>query len=246
MKEYERDYSYTLTKKTPVLIRVDGKAFHTYTRGLERPFDQGLIEAMWETARVLCSEIQGAQLAFVQSDEISILIHNYKTRESESWFGNKLQKMVSVAAGIASGVMTIESDAIFATREHGIVIPLHKRACFDARAWIMPTFEVCNYFIWRQQDWTRNSVQMLARSLYSHKELHGKNNSELQEMCFQKDTNWNDLPVYLRRGACIVKRTFETPHPNSPIRSRWEVDKDIPIFTQDRDYIDRHLEVEAY
>lgn len=246
MKEYERACSVTLMKRTPILIRVDGKAFHTYTKGCDRPFDQGLIEAMWETAKALCEEIQGAQLAYVQSDEISILVHNYKTRESESWFGNKLQKMASVSAGIASGVMTIESDRVFCDREAGVYIPRQKRACFDSRVWTIPPFEVCNYFIWRQQDWTRNSVQMLARSLYSHKQLHNKNNSDLQEMCFQKGKNWNDLPTYLRRGACIVRNTYTSVGEDGQaiVRSKWEVDEDIPIFTQDRYYIDRHLEVE--
>ena len=243
MKEYERSAASTLPKKLPVLLRVDGKAFHTYTKDCDRPFDQNLIEAMWETAKVLCEEIQGAQLAFVQSDEISILIHNYKNRESEPWFGNKVQKMVSVAAGSASGVMTKESVRIFGTTREGIFQPRRKRACFDARVWVLPPFEVCNYFIWRQQDWTRNSVQMLARSLYSHKQLIGKNNPELQELCFQKGQNWNDLPTYLRRGACIVKTDY---YVDATLRSKWFVDKSIPIFTTDRDYIDRRLEVQQY
>jgi tRNA(His) 5'-end guanylyltransferase len=246
MKEYERACAVTLMKRTPVLIRVDGKAFHTYTKGCDRPFDQGVVEAMWETAKALCNEIQGAQLAYVQSDEISILVHNYKTRESGSWFDNKLQKMASVSAGIASGVMTMESDRIFSSREGGIYVPEKRRACFDSRVWTIPPFEVCNYFIWRQQDWTRNSVQMLARSLYSHKQLHNKDNSSLQEMCFQKGKNWNDLPTYLKRGACIVKNTYTvvTEDDQMATRSRWEVDTEIPIFTQDRYYIDQYLEVD--
>ena len=236
MKEkYERPFSYTIPGASPVVIRVDGKAFHTYTKGCDRPFDQLLIDAMWETAKVLCAEIQNAQVAFAQSDEISILLHNYKTIKTESWFDNKIQKMASVAAGIASGVMTEESPKIF-----GEV----KRACFDARVFFVPPQEVCNYFIWRQKDWTRNSVQMLARSLFSHKQCQGKNNSELQEMCFQQGRNWNDLPVYLRRGACVVRRSYSSPHPHAPTRHRWEVDKDIPIFTQDRDYVESYLETD--
>jgi hypothetical protein len=135
-----------------------------------------------------------------------------------------------------------------------------KRAAFDARVFPLPEFEVCNYFIWRQQDWTRNSVQMMARSLFSHKECHKKNNSQLQEMIHQAGKNWNDLDIHLKRGQCIVKETYEVdpgatyqldPGESIPkgfikpgetvTRSRWAVDNNIPIFTQDRDYIDKHL-----
>lgn len=236
MKRFERDFSFTLTRDFPVLMRLDGKAFHTYTKGLDRPFDVRIIAAMWEVAKVLCSEIQGAKIAYVQSDEISILIKN-RDFEGEPWFGNKVQKMVSVAAGIASGVMTEESPKVFGTV---------KRACFDARVWAVPAHEVCNALLWRQQDWSRNSIQMLARSLYSHKQCQNKNNSDLREMCFQKGENWNDLPVYLRRGACIVRETYHAGAPNEPpvTRHRWVVDKNIPIFTQDRNYIDHHLVAE--
>ena len=163
--------------------------------------------------------MQGAQLAYIQSDEISILIHNYKRLTSQSWFGNQLQKMASVSAGIASGVMTLESIKVFGE---------YRRAVFDSRVFILPEHDVCNYFLWRQQDWTRNSVQMLARSLYSHKECYKKNNAQLQEMCVQKGYNWNDLDPYLKRGICLTG-------------SSWVIDKNIPIFSQDRNYIERYL-----
>ena len=245
MKQYEYDFSYTVPRDMPIMMRLDGKAFHTYTRGLEKPFSQLIIDAMWETAMVLCSEIQNARLAYIQSDEITILIYPRRLFESEPWFGNKIQKMVSVSAGIASGVMSLESNKIFSKP---------KRACFDSRVWVLPSHEVCNAFIWRQQDWTRNSVQMLARSLYSHSILHGKDNSELQEMCFKQGRNWNDLPLYLRRGACLVRKQYTAPSNSHPFRSpdesgepsiryKWVVDKNIPIFSQDRNYIDKHLEV---
>ena len=259
MKDYERAAGHVLPARLPVMLRVDGKCFSQYTKGCDRPFDQKLIEAMWEIAKTLCTEIQGAQLAYVQSDEISVFIHNYKMLTSQAWRGNKVQKMCSIAAGIASSVMTLESKKVFGK---------YKRACFDARVWVLPEAEVCNSLIFRQQDWTRNSVQMLARSLFSHNQCYGKNNSELQDLCMNQGRNWNDLPTYLRRGACIIRKEYKMQtHIFSPeegmdrnkafkdgkytvksgeptIRSRWEVDKKIPIFTQDRDYIDHHLKVE--
>lgn len=113
----------------------------------------------------------------------------------------------------------------------------YDKAMFDARAFTLPKEEVCNYFIWRQQDASRNSVQMVAQSLFSHKQLHGKNTGELQDMMFtEHGVNWNDYPTHQKRGACIVKEYYEK---EGATRSRWVPDLEIPIFTQDRDYIDK-------
>jgi tRNA(His) 5'-end guanylyltransferase len=219
MKEnYEQAYSISLPMRMPLVIRLDGKAFHTLTRKFQKPFSIDMILWMNHTALYLCQNIQGCQLAYVQSDEISLLIHNYKHLNSNSWFDNKIQKMVSVAAGMASSVFTLESQTL---------------ACFDARAFILPENEVANYFIWRQKDWERNSIQMLAQSLYSYKQLHKKKNDELQELCFQKGQNWNDLATYLKRGRCAKR-----------IGEEWQIDNEMPILTQDRDYVDNLLKVE--
>jgi tRNA(His) 5'-end guanylyltransferase len=194
---------------------------------------------MNETAMYLCKNIQGAQLAYVQSDEISILVHNYKEIETQSWFDNTLQKMVSVSAGMASAVFTSLSPKIFG---------VHKLAIFDSRAFIVPEADVNNYFLWRQQDATRNSVQMLARSLYSHKQCEDKNNSELQELCHEKGVNWNDCPTSQKRGRCIVKITAfcdgkdpRTGEVTKSLRTKWTVDNEIPIFSQDKSYINGYL-----
>lgn len=236
MKSYEKACATVLTPRTPVIIRVDGKAFHTYARGCHKPFDNGLIAAMDHVALALCAEIDGAKLAYVQSDEISVLVHTYRTFEQVPWFANEVQKLVSITAGIASGVMTLVSPGVF----HGET----RRACFDSRAFVMPESDVNNYFVWRQRDWTRNSVQMLARSLYSHKECWGKSNAELQEMCFTKGCNWNDLATYLKRGRCVVKVPRVLPaHGDRPevVRGAWEVDREIPVFSQDHTYVERLL-----
>ena len=193
MKEnYEDRYRIYLTRRTPVILRLDGKAFTTLTRGFDKPFDGGFIDCMRETAYLLVSEIQGAKIAYIQSDEISIFLTDYDTLTTEAWFDYNIQKMVSVASAIAS------QD--FSER-------IQKRGLFDCRAFNLPRSEVCNYFIWRQQDWVRNSIQMLARSLYSHKECHEKKTPELHEMCFQKGHNWADLRKDLKNGS--IYRTNE-------------------------------------
>lgn len=222
MKSYERAYKYVLTPRTPVVIRVDGKAFHTYTRGLQ-PFDPALMSMMDAAAKEICKQVSGAQIAYVQSDEISILLHYYKKFNSQPYFDNQLQKLASVTASIATATATMESLKVFGK---------YKPAMFDSRVFTLPEDEVCNYFLWRQQDWTRNSVQMLARSLYSHKECNNKNNSELQEMCFAKGKNWDKLPTSHKRGRCI--RYYEV---NGWEPAGWQVDQEIPKFSEDREYI---------
>lgn len=254
MKRYESAYKQVLPGRLPVIIRVDGKAFHTYTKGLCKEagvaFDENLVEVMDLTAIKLCEEIQGAVMAYVQSDEISILLHNYKKLTSQGWFDNKLQKMASVSAAIASATFTAESWRIW-HNDPTLTLPPDveediKPAYFDSRVFVLPESEVCNYFIWRQQDATRNSVQMLARSLYSHKECDRKNGSELQEMTFQKGRNWNDEPTSFKRGRCVIKmpEAFTTPNGDKVTRMKWAVDNEIPVFSKDREYVEDFLVTE--
>lgn len=227
MKGYEQASRCVLPLRMPVVIRVDGKCFHSYTRGLARPFDKNLVRVMNSAALELCLELQGARLAYVQSDEISVLLHNYSRLETSAWFDNQIQKMVSVAASVAAARVTVDSFALFDGD--------YKMAHFDARAFVLPEAEVTNYFLWRQNDASRNSIQMLAQSLYSHRELHGKSQADLHEMCFRKGRNWNDLPTSLRRGRCAVRVERDG-------RSWWEIDNEIPIWKADgRDYIGRLL-----
>jgi tRNA(His) guanylyltransferase len=193
MKEfYENITRYHLLRRTYTIIRIDGKAFHTYTRGLEKPFDEQLMNDFDETAKYLCEEIQGAKFAYLQSDEISILLTDFDKLTTSAWFDNNLQKMVSVSASMAT--------AHFNSIREG------KLALFDSRVFQIPTStEVENYFIWRQKDAIRNSIQSVAQSLYSQKQLLGKNSNELQEMIFQKGTNWNDYSPKYKRGRIIMK-----------------------------------------
>lgn len=260
MKGYENISRIYLTRRCPVIIRIDGKAFHSFTRGFKRPFDDILIKSMQETAKYLCENIQGCKLAYTQSDEISLLLVDYEKITSQAWFENNLQKIVSIAASMA----TLKFNRIFRYNasvyslqdnvENGylqkLVWAVDKGAMFDARAFILPKEEVCNYFIWRQQDATRNSIQMVAQSEFSHKELQGKNCNQLQDMLHeQKDINWNDFCAVYKRGSCIVKENYAISLPvggmtedgeeDTVWRSRWVIDEDIPIFTQDREYIEK-------
>jgi tRNA(His) guanylyltransferase len=221
MKEfYENRTKMFLPRRTYTLIRIDGKAFHTYTKGLDVPFDEKLISDMDETACYLCKNIQGAEFAFVQSDEISILLTDFSTITTAAWFDGNIQKIVSISASLA-------------TAKFNELRP-NKIALFDSRVFTIPSnVEVENYFIWRQQDTVRNSISSVAQSLYSHKELNNKNVSDMQEMCFKKGVNWNDFPVKQKRGRLIVKETFMK---GDSERSRW-ISVEPVIFTKDRDVL---------
>lgn len=220
---YESRNRTFLTRRTPVIIRLDGKAFHTYTRGLDKPFDEGLIQDMQETAIYLCQNIQGAKCAYVQSDEISILITDYDTLQTDAWFDYNVQKMCSISASLATGRFNQlrvnrelsnkwDEDKYSLDDLLDEIVSKYTIANFDSRVANYPKEEVSNYFLARQKDAVKNSIAMLAQSLYSHgtpsSELHGKNSNEMQEMCFQKGHNWNDLHFSKKRGSFIVKNTY--------------------------------------
>ena len=259
MKDFYEDRTrYKLARRTNTIIRIDGKAFHTFTKGLDRPFDRGLIEDMDKTAEFLCQNIQGAKFAYVQSDEISILITDYDDIDTHAWFDGNLQKMASIAASLATAKFNqlrmaracSDSDGDLAQKMlANLEIEQFKLAMFDARVFQIPyQEEVINYFLWRQQDATRNSISSVAQSLYSAKELHGKKTSDMQEMIFQKGINWNDFTPREKRGSIIrkVEKTFEIPAhwaygenviDSKFTRLKWEADPNTPIISQDKDYL---------
>jgi tRNA(His) guanylyltransferase len=233
MKEkYEKISHNTLTGRMPTIIRVDGRAFHTLTKNRQKPFDDYLMDCMNRTAIALCKEIQGACISYVQSDEISVLINDYKKLGSESWFGKDVQKMVSISAAVASVAFSCEwnkecYESIEDFQQH------FEHIHFDSRAFILPEREVNNYFHWRQQDWERNSIQMVTRSHYSHKEMSNKKIPDMHEMLYAKGINWNDFATQYKRGRCAYKG------PNG-----WQIDNEIPIFKNDHYYIEQHLQPE--
>lgn len=244
---YEDRTRVHLNRRTYTLIRVDGKSFHTYTKGFKRPFDDDFMDDMDATAQYLCKNIEGAKLAFVQSDEISIVLTDFDTIKTQAWFDNNLQKMSSISASLATSKfnqlrLIRKCNTNIGTKYdmEGFVdsdfISNMKLAHFDSRVFqISQKYEVENYFIWRQKDATRNSISSVAQSLYSHKELNGKNGSQLQEMIFQKGINWNDYSPRYKRGRIILKEYYQKEGSDA-IRSKWSV-FEPPIFTQNKDYL---------
>ena len=239
MKEYENVSKHFLLRRTPVVVRVDGKAFHTFTRKINSMNDissaigpsEKMHAVMMNTAQAMFSQMQNCVLAYTQSDEISFLLRDWDKHETEQWFNGNIQKIASVSAAMAATYFNAFWKEWFSEE----VTNINDLALFDARVFNVPKEEVTNYFIWRQQDASRNSVQMIARKFFSHKQLHGKNNSEIQDMLMlQHNVNWNDYNTWKKRGACIVGRN----QPDS--FDFW--DEDIPIFTQDRKYIEQYLE----
>lgn len=257
MKNYENAYRVYLPNRLPVIVRVDMRAGHTYTHGFQRPFDPYMHEAMVETAKELCAEASGCKMAYTQSDEISLLVTNNDTIETQPWFGNNLQKIVSLTAAKASIAFQKAMNKIYlntTTRideinsNYTTYIEHLDDVMFDSRAFILPEDEVVNYFLWRQRDMERNSIQMAARAYFSHKECDNKNCDELQEMLFQKGINWNDYKVWEKRGVCVKKTELMMPivygkdinNLTSKVvkRTRWIEDDNTPIFSENRAYIE--------
>ena len=261
MKGYENISRIYLTRRCPLIIRIDGRAFHTFTKGLKRPFDNLLMSVMQETAKYLCQNISGCKLAYTQSDEISLLITDYDSLDTQAWFDKNLQKIVSVSASLATLAFNkFWNDAVAceyaATGASAIpfnfdylsIISSKKfKATFDSRAFVLPKEEVCNYFIWRQQDASKNSVQSLAQANFPHKQLEGLHTNQLQDkLMLEKSINWNDLSVPCKRGACVYYERKPVVTNNEEIKAEefgWIIDKNIPIFTQDREYIERFVKV---
>lgn len=200
MKEnYEFRARTYLPRRTHTILRLDGKAFHSYTRGLDRPFDQQLMDDMTSTALFLCQEIQGCRLAYTQSDEISLILTDFETNQTQAWFDGNVQKMVSVSAGLA----TVKFNEL----RPG------KLAVFDSRVFTIPDpVEVHNYVVWRQVDATRNSVSMAAQDCFSHGELHGKSSGEMQEMLWSlHGVNWDAYDPRFKRGTAVWPETVVGP-----------------------------------
>jgi len=244
MKGYENIPRTYLTRRMPCIIRIDGKAFHTFTKGFERPFDELFMKTMWETTKYLCENIQGCKIAYTQSDEISLLLTDYDELTTSAWFDKNIQKMVSVSASMATMAFNRAFREFaywyFEKNKGASVYDLRVGiALFDSRIFTIPKEDVCNYFVWRQQDATRNAIQMVGRANFSDKELNKVNCNQIQEKLFQeKSINFNDLPIYQKRGVCTEKAYYEK---ENAVRSKWITVTNIPVFTQDREYIEKYI-----
>jgi tRNA(His) 5'-end guanylyltransferase len=265
MKEfYEQVPKFRLYRRTPVAIRIDGKAFHTFTRGFQKPFDEVLIKSMQETMKYLCENIQGCVLGYTQSDEITLILVDYKKLNSDAWFDYEIQKICSIAASMATMAFNrsfrynAEIEMVFTKDEkykETLLNAIVKGAMFDARCFNIPREEVTNLIYWRQLDATRNSIQMVGQANFSHKELQNKSCNDIQDMLMlQKDINWNDFPTHQKRGSCCVRKVvnvttkdiYEEQEWGEPIQKTmvtahydWVIDTEIPIFKgEGREYIE--------
>lgn len=235
IRDFEHQTKFYLYSKMPIVLRVDGRAFSTLLRDCERPYDLNVGRAMSEVAYALCEEIQGAQMAYMQSDEVSILIHPYKRQNSQPWFGGNIQKMSSISASIASVTFSFFSSSIWG----------NCRTClFDSRVFNVPENYVNSYFIDRQLDTIRNSVQLQARSLYSHKQCLNKNNEQLKQMCRDAGYPWENQPLWFQRGWCMKPIEVSPEDQPSVVRCTWMEDENVPCFICDPSYVNQHLECE--
>lgn len=261
---YEQIPKTKLMRRCPVALRIDGKAFHTFTRGFQKPFDEVLIKSMQETMKYLCENIQGCVFGYTQSDEITLILVDYKKLTSSAWFDYEVQKICSIAASMATMAFNESFSKMYSKLyrdkiEHGEnVDELVKtyafkagKAMFDARCFNIPKEEVTNLVYWRQLDASRNSIQMVGQANFSHKELQNKSCNDIQDMLMiQKGINWNDLPTYQKRGSCCVRNKIVIESDGvvataqlrdaSKSENEWIIDTDIPIFKgEGRKYIDR-------
>lgn len=219
-RNYETRARRFLTRRIPVIIRVDGKCYHTLTKNLKEPFDFHLKNAMDQAAIALCKNISGTKIAYVQSDEISLLLTDYDTLTTEPYCDYNQSKLESISASIAAVNFTLN---------------FQKAAYFDSRSFNIPKEEVNNYFFWRQLDATRNSVQSMGYNYFSHRDLMNKNIGEVKAKLRELGLPWEDIPVSHQRGRCVVKVEQEDN------RTDWVVDNDIPVFCSDINYIEQHV-----
>ena len=231
---YEDRTRIALPRRTYTILRLDGKAFHTYTRGLKKPFDKDLSEDIDNAIVTIMPKIQGAEFAYTQSDEISILLTDFEKTTTDAWFDGNLQKICSVAASL----MTAEFNKYRWTRSHMATIS----AYFDCRVFTIPDrIEVMNYFIWRNNDCARNSLSMVAQANFSHSELQGKSSPEMHEMLHAKGVNWaTGYTDGEKNGRLIVKEVYTAWNRGAQAdgdicqRSHW-VARDAWKFTEDKD-----------
>ena len=257
MKEnYENVAKSKLVRRMPVAIRIDGKAFHTFTKGFNKPFDKVLMRAMQRTTEYLCKNIQGCVFGYTQSDEISLILIEYKKLNSSAWFDYQVQKMCSVAASMATMafnkyfseiVMDIEDNVAQEYETYGDtewVVNTEKYlkayckafkngAMSDARCFNIPKEEVGNLIYWRQLDAVRNSINMVAQSVFSHKSLQGLSCDDmLNQLLEENGLNWNDLSTDCQHGTALYYENGD-----------WAIDKNMPILKDNWDYINKHIYV---
>ena len=235
MKGYESRNQYFLQRRTPVCIRVDMRAGHTFTRGFVRPFDEVFGNAMVRTMEYCAKNIGNCVFSYCQSDEITFILVDYEKLETDAWFDYRTDKLCSIAASMATMAFNrffeMEMNVfkaghtIFDTNEWAYpeagalygayMLSASKGAMFDARCFNIPKEEACNLVYWRQLDATRNSIQMVGQANFSHNELQNKSCNMIQDMLHeQRGINWNGYLTRWKRGVAWTKETgidYEMP-----------------------------------
>jgi tRNA(His) 5'-end guanylyltransferase len=233
MKTYEAVSDLHLVRRMPVIIRLDGKNFSNFTRSLRKPFDNDFAKCMSATALRLCAEAQNCRMAFHGSDEISLLLTDYKTLNTAPWFDNDVMKIASISAAIATAAFAEEMSAVWGNNK--------KFPVFDSRCFNIPERDVVNYFVWRQRDTMRNSVSAAAQSAFSHKELHGVNRDQMIDMLkLRKGIDWNNYGHHFRMGSVVVR---DAEIVGNVTRHRW-TEHNAPLFKDDRQYVEKFLQAE--
>lgn len=242
MKKYEYVTRHYLMCRTPVIVRIDGKAFHTFTKGMKKPFDHIFMESMQDTMKYLCENVQGCVLGYCQSDEISLLLIDYDTLETSAWFDNNISKIISITSSLASvyfnqqfyinlvdyRVKNYKSKNRDVEYENRLLANISSLPIFDSRAFNLSKEEVNNYFVWRQQDAIKNAIQMIGRAYFTHKELENKNGKDIVDMLDNIGINYHSYSTSEKRGTCCIKTN-----------KGWELDTEIPIFKDNKDYIEK-------
>lgn len=257
MKTYEAVPKNYLTRRTPVAIRVDGKAFHTFTRGMKKPFDEVLNDSMSDTMMYLCKNIQGCVLGYTQSDEITLILIDYEKLETSAWYDYNVEKLCSISASMATLAFNKVFDKnvkkenlrCFAkhielqqeTRKYHSILrsAADTGALFDARCFNIPKEEVTNLVYWRQVDAIRNSIQSVGQANFSQKQLQDKSCEDIKKMLIaEKGIDWEKYPDRFKYGSCCIKE-YKLVSP-AVYAKEWKIDNNIPIFKNEgRDYIDK-------
>ena len=238
MKLREHKTRIKVNADEPVIVRLDGKAFHTWTKKIQckKPFDISITKAMQFAAINTCREVGQVIVAYSQSDEITFLLNGWQKIESDVWFNGNVQKIASVFSSIFTVHFNMYMLKIFVADDLKLenVIP----AFFDARVFNIEREEIEDVFVWRQRDARRNSIQGVAQSLYSHKELQRKNTDDMKKMILQKNVNWDELSNLQKWGFVVKKEVEEVEFMGDFVyRNKWIFDIEIPYFTEDRDYL---------
>lgn len=221
-RDYEDALRLYVPRRTHVVVRIDGRAFHQFTRNLERPYCRRLADALDMAALQVASEMIGCLFGYGQSDEYSFVLADTAPADAALWFDGNIQKIVSVSASI----FTAAFNKAFENSEP---------AAFDSRLLVIAQRrEVEKYLLWRQLDASANSLNMLASAHFSHKELLGKSTAEKHELLHTKGVNWAKEPADFKRGRAVVRETD----------GGWTIDREIPVFNREPAYLETALRAE--